>query len=172
MPDGCPFAPRCNKAMKVCLQNKPMEMMINDSHISNCWQNVKEAVENKTLTKKKWRRCIIMNKENKYLLEVKNLKQHFDIPMGLIKSKPLKAVDDISFNIKHGETLGLVGESGCGKTTVGRSVLQLYKPTAGEVINGEKKQEFHRKSKKKCTDGVSRPLFFVRSKNDGRRYYW
>ncbi len=53
MPDGCPFAPRCNKAMKVCLQNKPMEMMINDSHISNCWQNVKEAVENKTLTKKK-----------------------------------------------------------------------------------------------------------------------
>ena len=54
-----------------------------------------------------------MNKENKYLLEVKNLKQHFDIPMGLIKSKPLKAVDDISFNIKHGETLGLVGESGC-----------------------------------------------------------
>lgn len=53
MPDGCPFAPRCNKAMKVCLQNKPMEMIINDSHISNCWQNVKEAVENKTFTKKK-----------------------------------------------------------------------------------------------------------------------
>ena len=59
--------------------------------------------------------------------------------MGVFKSKPLKAVDDISFNIKHGETLGLVGESGCGKTTVGRTILQLYKPTAGEItFDGEK----------------------------------
>ena len=72
--------------------------------------------------------------ENKNLLEVKNLKQYFDIPIGLLRSKPLKAVDDISFSIRKGETLGLVGESGCGKTTVGRSILQLYKPTSGEVI--------------------------------------
>ncbi|WP_312699408.1 oligopeptide/dipeptide ABC transporter ATP-binding protein [Sedimentibacter sp.] len=80
-----------------------------------------------------------MNKEKNNLLEVKNLKQYFDIPTGLLRSKPLKAVDDISFNIKKGETLGLVGESGCGKTTVGRSILQLYKPTAGEIIfNGQK----------------------------------
>lgn len=53
MPDGCPFAPRCDKAMKVCLKNKPMEIEINDSHISSCWQNVKEAVDNKTFTKEK-----------------------------------------------------------------------------------------------------------------------
>ena len=80
-----------------------------------------------------------MNKEKDNLLEVKNLKQYFDIPMGLFKSKPLKAVDDISFTIKKGETLGLVGESGCGKTTVGRSILNLYKPTGGEIIfNGQK----------------------------------
>ncbi|MDI9496181.1 MAG: ATP-binding cassette domain-containing protein [Bacillota bacterium] len=77
------------------------------------------------------------NKNN--LLEVRNLKQYFDIPVGLLKSKPLKAVDDISFSIRKGETLGLVGESGCGKTTVGRSILQLYKPTSGEIIfNGKK----------------------------------
>jgi oligopeptide transport system ATP-binding protein len=77
------------------------------------------------------------NKNN--LLEVRNLKQYFDIPVGLLKSKPLKAVDDISFSIRKGETLGLVGESGCGKTTVGRSILQLYKPTGGEIIfNGKK----------------------------------
>ena len=74
------------------------------------------------------------NKDNNNLLEVKNLKQYFDISTGFFNSKPLKAVDDISFSIKKGETLGLVGESGCGKTTVGRSILQLYKPTAGEVI--------------------------------------
>jgi oligopeptide transport system ATP-binding protein len=77
------------------------------------------------------------NKNN--LLEVRNLKQYFDIPVGLLKSKPLKAVDDISFSIRKGETLVLVGESGCGKTTVGRSILQLYKPTSGEIIfNGKK----------------------------------
>ena len=69
----------------------------------------------------------------KNLLEVKNLKQHFDIPNGFLKSLKLKAVDDVSFNIAEGETLGLVGESGCGKTTVGRTILHLYKPTAGEI---------------------------------------
>ena len=71
--------------------------------------------------------------ESKNLLEVKNLKQHFDIPNGFMKSLKLKAVDDVSFEIKEGETLGLVGESGCGKTTVGRTLLHLYKPTAGEI---------------------------------------
>ena len=53
--------------------------------------------------------------EEKTLVEVKHLKQYFDINMGMFKTKPLKAVDDISFTIKKGETLGLVGESGCGR---------------------------------------------------------
>ena len=70
---------------------------------------------------------------DKNLLEVKNLKQYFDVPNGFMRTLKLKAVDDVSFSIKEGETLGLVGESGCGKTTVGRSLLHLYKPTAGEV---------------------------------------
>ena len=68
-----------------------------------------------------------------YLVEVKNLKEYFNINTGLFKTKPLKAVDDVSFAIRRGETLGLVGESGCGKTTVGRTLLHLYKPTAGEI---------------------------------------
>ena len=71
--------------------------------------------------------------EEKPLIEVKNLKQHFPINVGPLKTKPLKAVDGVSFSIKRGETLGLVGESGCGKTTVGRTLLHLYKPTDGEV---------------------------------------
>ncbi len=70
---------------------------------------------------------------NEYLVEVKDLKQHFNIRTGLFGSTPLKAVDGVSFGIKPGETLGLVGESGCGKTTVGRSLLHLYKPTSGHV---------------------------------------
>ena len=67
------------------------------------------------------------------LVEVKHLKEYFNINTGLFSSKPLKAVDDVSFSIRRGETLGLVGESGCGKTTVGRRLLHLYKPTAGEI---------------------------------------
>ncbi len=72
--------------------------------------------------------------KNTPLVEVKNLKKYFDISTGMFKSKPLKAVDDVSFTIQRGETLGLVGESGCGKTTVGRTLLHLYKPTSGKII--------------------------------------
>ena len=71
--------------------------------------------------------------KNENLVEVSHLKQYFQINTGMFSSKPLKAVDDVSFNIRRGETLGLVGESGCGKTTVGRTLLHLYKPTGGEV---------------------------------------
>ena len=70
---------------------------------------------------------------NQPLVEVKNLKEYFDINVGMFRTKPLKAVDDVSFSINKGETLGLVGESGCGKTTVGRTLLHLYKPTGGEI---------------------------------------
>ena len=75
------------------------------------------------------------------LVEVKHLKEYFNITTGLFTSKPLKAVDDVSFAIRRGETLGLVGESGCGKTTVGRTLLHLYKPTAGEIWFDGKKIE-------------------------------
>ena len=87
------------------------------------------------------------------LLEVKDLKQYFNIPMGMFQSKPLKAVDGVSFTIGKRETLGLVGESGCGKTTVGRTILHLSKPTAGELVFDGKKiestadiQEFRKKA--------------------------
>ena len=69
---------------------------------------------------------------SEYLVEVEHLEQHFQVRSGF-KNMTLKAVDDVSFCIKPGETLGLVGESGCGKTTVGRSLLHLYDPTGGTV---------------------------------------
>ena len=79
-----------------------------------------------------------MSEDNKYLVEVKDLKQHFNIASGFFGHQTLKAVDGVSFDIKKGETLGLVGESGCGKTTVGRTLLHLYKPTSGEIrFDGE-----------------------------------
>ena len=74
--------------------------------------------------------------ENEVLVRVERLKKYFPITKGIVLSRhvgDVKAVDDVSFNIYRGETLGLVGESGCGKTTTGRTMIQLYRPTAGHV---------------------------------------
>ena len=67
------------------------------------------------------------------LIDVRNLKEYFTVKADMLTKLQLKAVDDVSFTINEGETLGLVGESGCGKTTVGRTLLRLYRPTGGEV---------------------------------------
>ena len=70
------------------------------------------------------------------LLEINNLKMYFPVTSGMLFQRTVayvKAVDDVTFSVRRGETLGLVGESGCGKTTTGRCILQLYKPTDGEV---------------------------------------
>ena len=76
------------------------------------------------------------NGKSRYIVEVKNLKQYFPIKSGLMQRVVghVKAVDDISFKIERGKTMGLVGESGCGKTTVGKTLLRLLKPTGGKVI--------------------------------------
>lgn len=68
------------------------------------------------------------------LLEVKNLKKYFQVRTGFVKKTDLKAVDDVSFSVRKGETLGIVGESGCGKTTLGRTILRLEEPTSGDII--------------------------------------
>lgn len=74
-----------------------------------------------------------------YILQVRHLKMYFPTQVGFFKSRDLKAVDDVSFEVKRGETLGIVGESGCGKTTLGRTILHLYKPTSGDIIfNGHR----------------------------------
>ena len=102
-----------------------------------------------------------MSEENRTLVDVRHLKQHFPITTGFMKTTMLKAVDDVSFSIARGETLGLVGESGCGKTTVGRTLLQLYKPTGGEVwFDGKKVDrttvaEFHRRAQMVFQDPYS-----------------
>jgi oligopeptide transport system ATP-binding protein len=86
------------------------------------------------------------NTTSDILLKVENLKMHFPIYRGVFKRQVgvVKAVDGISFEVKRGETLGLVGESGCGKSTAGRSILQLYRPTAGSILlDGENLVKLH-----------------------------
>ena len=83
------------------------------------------------------------------LLKVENLKMHFPVYRGVFRRQvgEIKAVDGISFDVVRGETLGLVGESGCGKSTTGRTILQLYRPTAGSVwLDGEDLSTIHGKA--------------------------
>lgn len=89
------------------------------------------------------------------VLEVKNLQQHFVSGRGKNKTV-VKAVDDVSFKIYKGETFGLVGESGCGKTTTGRTIIRLYEPTGGEVyFNGKLiSEKLTKEEKKEVTRGI------------------
>src|SRR4030042_518834 len=84
------------------------------------------------------------------LVQVRNLKKYFPIHRGMVIQRhvgDVKAVDGISFDVLRGETLGLVGESGCGKSTVGRTILQLYRPTAGSVwLDGDDLSKIHGKA--------------------------
>lgn len=81
------------------------------------------------------------------MLEVKNLVKHFPVNGG--KNRVVHAVEDVSFNIKEGETLGLVGESGCGKSTVARTIMRIYKPTSGKIIlEGQDISSFNKKELK------------------------
>ena len=146
-PIGCPFAPRCEKAMNICNRKMPPKFEIGKKHITRCWLKSEHAPElnirnfiNENIALPSEEK----EQEDEVILEVKNLKKYFNISKG----KVLKAVDNVSFYIKKGETLGIVGESGCGKTTCGRTVINLYDPTGGEVFyNGKNIYEMKRLEK-------------------------
>ena len=107
--------------------------------------------------------------EKKEILRVENLKKYFYTPGGV-----LHAVDDISFTIKEGETLGVVGESGCGKSTMGRTILRLHERTDGKVFfQGNNIFEYNKQQMKALRKDMQiifqEPVCFFKSKNDSQR---
>lgn len=140
-PVGDAFAPRNQFALKIDLEQAPPFFDVSPSHRAATWllhpnapdidlDAFKKKVNNfagEAINKHKH------GKDEEPILSVRNLKQYFKSGRG--KNKMIvKAVDDVSFDIYKGESFGLVGESGCGKTTTGRTIIRLYKPTSGEII--------------------------------------
>lgn len=140
-PKGDAFASRNQFALNIDFEEVPKEYKVSDTHTACTWLMHKKAPlvapedyinAHAKLQKNVIKKELTINYSDK-VLEVKNLKQHFTSGRGKRKLT-VKAVDDISFDIFRGETFGLVGESGCGKTTTGRAIIRLYKPTSGEVL--------------------------------------
>lgn len=132
---GCDFAPRCPYADDNCRCEKPEMRMVKDGHRVACWKAEQVYLERKKKTNSKIN-LQELDRSDSVLLTVKHLSTEFPVKKGWL-GKPkayLKAVNDVSFEVKRGEVLGIVGESGCGKTTLGKSILRLVKATSGEIL--------------------------------------
>jgi len=132
-PPGCRFAPRCPYRIPICDQEPPL-FHTDTGGLSRCHRHEEIAAGKITWTVAKGAVPAPATQSAQPLLSVRHLSKHFSVSGGLRgKRGTVRAVDDISFDLFPGETLGLVGESGCGKTTVGRLILRLEQPTAGEI---------------------------------------
>ena len=140
LPQGCSFAPRCAYATDECRSTEPKLEPVGADHERACFYDAAKLQKVDLLD---WPMSNgsahtpgTRESGNGVLVEVSNLVKYFPVTAGVLRRKvgDVKAVDDVSFTIKRGETLGLVGESGCGKTTTGRCVLQLYPATSGRVL--------------------------------------
>ena len=146
-PSYCPFAPRCRFAVDKCFQEIPPLVEAAPEHTTACfrWQDIRaaEGDESKlallqTVGSPEELKAVYQadeDSEKDVIVKVEGLKQYFPVRRGIMRRTVgyVKAVDGVSFDIYRGETLGLVGESGCGKSTTGMSILQLLEPTAGKV---------------------------------------
>ena len=136
-PDYCPFYDRCEYHKPECCQKKKPDLAeVEKDHYSACWLS-KEELQQKEIeiqnAPKKAAPKKQIGKEN--VLEVVNVRKYFPVLKGIMKRKvgEVKAIEEITFNLRKGETLGIVGESGCGKTTMARCIMRVYKPEEGEI---------------------------------------
>jgi len=138
LPSGCRFAPRCDQAWARCHETPPMWTVLADGRGVRCHLYDAEAIVSAPSVMPKSPSIAspeLVNVSPSSLLQVENLQVHFPIRKGLLQrtSGYVKAVDGVSLTMLPGRTMALVGESGCGKTTVGKALLQLIQPTAGSV---------------------------------------
>ena len=139
-PDYCPFWERCEYRMDRCRQSgKPPLTEVSESHFSACLLTAEEkAAKAEEIAAKKRKAAPISHIKNENCLEVKDVRKYFPVYKGIMRKKvgEVKAIEDISFYVRKGETLGIVGESGCGKTTLARCIMRVYEPEQGEIRFG------------------------------------
>ena len=151
MPENCHFNERCEFCQEGCKEK------------NQNWYTLETVIMLHALSTHRKRRKYKCNRENEIILDVQNLKKYFPIRGGLITRTVghVKAVDGISFKLRRGETLGIVGESGCGKSTAGRTILRLHDITDGKVIfKGEDLAKMF--LKRKCVQNVCRCRWYFR----------
>jgi len=155
----CPFLPRCGYQTEKCGKEPWAELMfVEGQHYVGCHVDTRSVGPTTPITPEREKRADktlhvtarpevpcpevpesgggMKPRQNDIILDVKDLRMYFPVTRGLLRRKiaDVKAVDNVSFQIRKGETLGLVGESGCGKTTVGRCAQRLYRPTEGQIL--------------------------------------
>jgi peptide/nickel transport system ATP-binding protein len=131
LPKGCRFAPRCSWRIAACAEEPGLEALA-PHHGVACWRGAERLTQ---VSPVRADRQIAGAGEKPVLLRLEGVSKHFDSESSLFGGgSKTRAVDDVALTVRAGETLGLVGESGCGKTTLGRLVLSLEKPTAGRLL--------------------------------------
>lgn len=137
-PEYCPFYDRCEYRKEECItKGKPELKEVAPGHISSCWLNAQElAKKEEEIRNKEILKAPEKHIKEELCLEVKDVRKYFSIYEGVLRKKvgDIKAIEDISFTLRKGETLGIVGESGCGKTTLARSIMRVYKPESGQIL--------------------------------------
>lgn len=145
---GCVFASRCGRCMTICKEEKPPFFDLGDNHEAACWLHAREGSfpENNRLNKIVYPGTVHISQEKtsggiqndpveiNELLSVENLSVNFNTGLSGNGNSRIRVVRDVSFSINRGETFGLIGESGCGKTTLARTIMGLYQADDGKIF--------------------------------------
>ncbi|MBT9780111.1 dipeptide ABC transporter ATP-binding protein [Clostridium sp. MCC353] len=137
-PEYCPFYDRCEYRADRCKESKKPELAeISPGHFCACLLTEEEKVQKaEEIAKKEIKKAPKSVIQPVNCLEVKNVRKYFPVYKGLMRKKvgEVKAIEEITFHARKGETLGIVGESGCGKTTLARCIMRVYQPEEGEIL--------------------------------------
>nr|WP_077613444.1 ABC transporter ATP-binding protein [Clostridium sp. Marseille-P2415] len=137
-PDYCPFYDRCEYHMEKCRKSsKPELKETQKGHWAACCLTGEELeAKEEEIRNKPQKEAPVRKLSEERCLEVRNVRKYFPIYKGMMRKKAgeVKAIEEITFHVRKGETLGIVGESGCGKTTMARCIMRVYKPEEGEIL--------------------------------------